>query len=206
MPALFDPKHETFCRQYLEHGNATKAAIEAGYSESSASTQGHRMLNNDEILARIEELRSSLAERHNITEDIWMSHLKAIAFQNLDDFTSYDEDGKPYLDLQKATSLQRSAIQKLKIDYTGKTTRVDVSFHPKLPALTKLAEKMGYQKEEPDAAYAGKQRLFEGLRTLANTPVPPGYEIGLLEQEPFASPAEYFEHMAKKFRREEGED
>ncbi len=51
------PSQENFCQYYVDSGNATKSAIEAGYSKRSAYSQGQRLLKNDVIQQRLEELQ-----------------------------------------------------------------------------------------------------------------------------------------------------
>jgi phage terminase small subunit len=46
-------KHELFILEYLKTGNATQAAIAAGYSPRSAATQGSRLLADEEIAADV---------------------------------------------------------------------------------------------------------------------------------------------------------
>ncbi len=48
------PKMRKFCDEYLVSGNATDAAIKAGYSPKSAYSQGQRMLKNVEVKSYIE--------------------------------------------------------------------------------------------------------------------------------------------------------
>ena len=50
MPKLDKPRWELFAREYVNNGfNATKAAITAGYAESSAHVTGSRMLRNAKV-------------------------------------------------------------------------------------------------------------------------------------------------------------
>lgn len=53
-------KQQRFCDEYIICGNATQAAIKAGYSEKTAYSQGQRLLKNVEIKSvlkkRTEEL------------------------------------------------------------------------------------------------------------------------------------------------------
>lgn len=43
------PKQRKFADCYIKSGNATQAAIEAGYSEKTARSQGQRLLTNVDI-------------------------------------------------------------------------------------------------------------------------------------------------------------
>ena len=49
-------KRERFCREYAASGNATQAAINAGYSRKTAKSQGQRLLTFVDVQAYIEEL------------------------------------------------------------------------------------------------------------------------------------------------------
>ena len=49
-----NPKQKAFADAYIKNGgNATQAAIQAGYSERSARPNGSRMLTNADVLAYI---------------------------------------------------------------------------------------------------------------------------------------------------------
>lgn len=50
-------RRERFCLEYAASGNATQAAIAAGYSTRTARSQGQRLLTKADIEARIEELK-----------------------------------------------------------------------------------------------------------------------------------------------------
>ena len=49
-------KQEKFCLVYVEKGNATQAAIEAGYSKRTAATIAAENLQKPDLRARIDEL------------------------------------------------------------------------------------------------------------------------------------------------------
>jgi len=54
-------KQQKFCECYVHHGNAARAAREAGYSEKNASHQGGQLLRNTKVRAYIHELRQKFA-------------------------------------------------------------------------------------------------------------------------------------------------
>lgn len=62
----FTAKQLAFMDEYMVDLNATQAAIRAGYSEKTASAQASRLLTNVNILARIEELKKTRADRLNL--------------------------------------------------------------------------------------------------------------------------------------------
>ena len=47
-------KQEKFCQAYVMLRNATESAKSAGYSTVSAHTQGHRLVQREDIKERIE--------------------------------------------------------------------------------------------------------------------------------------------------------
>lgn len=53
-------RQEMFCQEYVISGNATSAAIKAGYSVSSAYSQGQRLLKNDEVQDEIRALSDEI--------------------------------------------------------------------------------------------------------------------------------------------------
>lgn len=50
-------RKERFCLEYAASGNATQAAIAAGYSQKTARSQGQRLLTNADIKSRLEKLQ-----------------------------------------------------------------------------------------------------------------------------------------------------
>lgn len=61
-------RHIVFCEAYLVSGNATDAAIKAGYSPKTARSQGHRLLTNADIKKYIEDRNEELKDAN--TADI----------------------------------------------------------------------------------------------------------------------------------------
>ncbi|PID67407.1 MAG: terminase [Fusobacteriales bacterium] len=54
---MLNVRQKAFCEYYVACGNATEAAIKAGYSKSYARTRAHLLLKNVEICRYIEKLR-----------------------------------------------------------------------------------------------------------------------------------------------------
>ncbi len=60
-------KEARFVAEYLIDGNATRAAVRAGYSDRSASQLGYRLLKKDHIRKAIDEGRARLAKKAEVT-------------------------------------------------------------------------------------------------------------------------------------------
>lgn len=76
------PKQAQFVREYLVDLNATQAAIRAGYSSATAGSVGHENLNKPEIAEAIAKAQGERAERTEITADMVLQELWAIATAN----------------------------------------------------------------------------------------------------------------------------
>ena len=85
------PKQEAFGREYLIDLNATQAAIRAGYSARTASSQGERLLRNAEVAAFIQQAKAERAEATGINAAWVLQRLAAEAEADLADL--YDEAG-----------------------------------------------------------------------------------------------------------------
>jgi terminase small subunit-like protein len=66
------PKQRQFVDSYLRHGNASVAAVEAGYSRERARQAAHEILKNEKVAAEIEkrQTKASLTEITKSSKDI----------------------------------------------------------------------------------------------------------------------------------------
>ena len=63
-------KHSEFVKAYLANGrNGTQAAIAAGYSENTASSQASRLLKNVNVIKIVESHKEKIQHKFNITLD-----------------------------------------------------------------------------------------------------------------------------------------
>jgi phage terminase small subunit len=67
-----------FVQKYLLTGNATQAAIAAGYREQTARQQGCRLLTNADIVREVSKAQQKMAERCEITQDQIIADIAAI--------------------------------------------------------------------------------------------------------------------------------
>ena len=63
------PKQQMFVKEYLKDLNGTQAAIRAGYAESGAHTEGHRLLMNAEVAEAIQAAKSKREAKMEITAE-----------------------------------------------------------------------------------------------------------------------------------------
>lgn len=76
----FTDKMELFCLAYVETGNASEAYRRsyntANMAEKTAQREGYNTLQKPQVQARIEELRTKVMERHEITVDSLLLELE----------------------------------------------------------------------------------------------------------------------------------
>jgi phage terminase small subunit len=71
-------KQQAFVREYLVDLNATQAAIRAGYSEKTAYSIGHEILNKPEIALAIQSAVEERAERTEVSQDFVIENLTEV--------------------------------------------------------------------------------------------------------------------------------
>lgn len=76
-------KQRRFLDEYLIDLNATQAAIRAGYSAKTASSQGERLLRNVEVQALLTERMKAREKRTEITQDKVLAELAKIGFADI---------------------------------------------------------------------------------------------------------------------------
>jgi hypothetical protein len=67
---MLNEKQEKFAQAYILHNNATEAAKAAGYAAASASNQGYRLLQIDEVIERIRILENELETNVDVIEEL----------------------------------------------------------------------------------------------------------------------------------------
>ena len=75
-PSL-SPRQQAFVEHYSVHGNASRAAREAGYPAASAHTTSNRLLKNEKIRAELAARRAETAQRTALDRDRVIQELRA---------------------------------------------------------------------------------------------------------------------------------
>ncbi len=76
--SLPNPRHEAFCQHFVLLGNASYAAIDAGYARPSSRNQGYRLMRRAAIRARIAEIRRVLARAYCLDAQVLLGKLEAV--------------------------------------------------------------------------------------------------------------------------------
>lgn len=102
-------KMELFAREYVKDYNATQAAIRAGYSEKTASSQGSRLLKNPKVLELIKENQKALVESSCLSEEKIIIELLTIyeRCKGGNPVKKWDYDKHEYCESGTMNSIQR---------------------------------------------------------------------------------------------------
>lgn len=114
--AKLTPKQEAFCQCYARHGNATRAAKEAGYSEKTAHAIGHALLNKAEIIERIAIIRTDRWKALHMSDDELLAEAAKIGRFSMARLLHVTPDGDPYIDLSKASEDDLAALTEASIE------------------------------------------------------------------------------------------
>lgn len=137
-------KQQRFVQEYVKDWNATQAALRAGYAESGAGQEGHRLLKNAEIRAAIDRFLADLGA----TPERVIAEQVVLAYSDIGDYLQSYEDGKLLPSEQEALRKKTRAIKKIKISKKG----VELELYDKQKSLDSLAKILGMVKESPIAA------------------------------------------------------
>ena len=116
--AKLTSKQRIFIAEYLIDGNATRAAIAAGYSEKTARSIGQENLTKPDIASEIERRQQKRIAKLEITEEKVLQELALMGFARMDNYIGVNELGDPFIDLSaiKDDSGLAAAVQEITVD------------------------------------------------------------------------------------------
>jgi hypothetical protein len=159
------PKQKKFVEGVVKHGNATKAAKDAGYSAKTARFIASENLTKPNILELVEKRREEAMRRAQIHTDVIVGSLAEIATASLADVIPEDEF------MARARELGTDhLVKKLKVktryisNGPGKEPDREVThefeMYSRLDALNQLRDNFG-MKEEPRTNTLNERRKKE---------------------------------------------
>ena len=111
-----NPRQKRFCKEYLIDLNATQAAVRSGYSKKTATEQASRLLTNVNISQEVKKLVDARSVKTEIKADDVLNEIKKMAFANMLDYMTPDNEGGAFIDLSKLTRDQAAAIHTLEVE------------------------------------------------------------------------------------------
>jgi phage terminase small subunit len=136
-------KQTIFIERYLMHFNASRAALEAGYSEDTAYSIGSENLKKPEIRQAIDSRLIAIFQETNIElKATVLKCLQNIAYSDIKNYVNIvkkEKDGKKYtsLDFEDTTDIDTYAIKSIKQNTQG---GISVELYDKTKGLELLGK------------------------------------------------------------------
>ena len=145
--AKLTDKQERFCLEYVIDFNATRAAISAGYSESTAKEQGCQHLTKLNIQERIKELKSVAEDKLDITQSDLLRELKNWAYSDITETISLSPEDVKNLPIE----IRRLITKYKRTQFTndsGTTDVIELHFVSKEKAIELIAKHIGFFEKD----------------------------------------------------------
>lgn len=141
-------KQKKFIDEYLVDLNATQAAIRAGYKEKAAYRTGAENLRKPQIQEEIQKRMEERQKRTEITQDMVLQELAAIAFARATDYVSVMGGMAQVKDTDQLSDSQIAAIAGIKETQNG----IEVKLGSKEKTLELLGKHLGMWSDKLDVS------------------------------------------------------
>lgn len=161
-------KQKIFADEYLIDLNATRAykvAYPRVKNDEVARANGSRLLTNANVAAYIEKRMKERQERTQITQDMVVRELAAIAFARLTDYVNVKGGTVKIEDTNSLTEYQVKALAGIKQGKNG----IEVKLNDKLKAAELLGRHLGMFKDKVEVSgslEAEKSKLDDLLKQI----------------------------------------
>lgn len=133
-------------RAYAQHGVAERAALEAGYSATTARRVIQRTMGLPQVKAEIERLQKEAADKAVVSASQVLEELKLIGFADLVDFVEWGHDPNdpkaPQVRLKPSAALD-AARRRAIVEVSETRFGVRIKLADKLGALDRLGKTLG---------------------------------------------------------------
>ena len=165
MAELKNAKHERFCQEYMIDLIQTQAYIRAGYAAKSAESNAARLMENDKVRARIDELKAERSKRTGVTADRVVRELAKIGFVKASDVINMnDATVKGDADDDDMAVIASVKVKETFGDYPSIEREVKLYDKPK--ALEMLGRHLGMFEKDKDGVNIGVTVVFSGVDQL----------------------------------------
>ena len=144
--AKLTDKQKKFIDEYLVDLNATQAAIRAGYKEKAAYRTGAENLRKPQIQEEIQKRMQERQQRTEVTQDMVVKELAAIAFARATDYAAVRGGAVCIKDTDALSDEQIRAIAGIKEGANG----IEIKLNDKEKALELLGRHLGMWNDKLD--------------------------------------------------------
>ena len=144
--AKLTDKQKKFIDEYLVDLNATQAAMRAGYKEKAAYRTGAENLRKPQIQEEIQKRMQERQQRTEVTQDMVVKELAAIAFARATDYAEVKSGTVRIKDTDALSDQQIGAISGIKEGANG----IEIKLNDKEKALELLGRHLGMWNDKLD--------------------------------------------------------
>lgn len=146
--AKLTPKQKLFCDEYLIDLNATRAYKKAYINiknDDTAAVNGNRLLRNAKVKEYLDKRMKDREKRTEITQDMVLKELAAIAFSNGADFAKVTDDNMvKIVPTDELSEDKKKAISAIKETKFG----INIETCDKVKALELIGKHLGMFKDK----------------------------------------------------------
>jgi len=137
-------KQNNFANYYIETGNASeayrRAYVGTKMSDKTINEASCRLLDNSNIIARVNELKEALQKESDITKEKILNELDAIVFADIRDYVEFDGSMLHFKPFTELTDKQAKAIESIEQGKEG----IKLKLHGKNWSIEKVCNMLGY--------------------------------------------------------------
>lgn len=137
-------KQENFCNYYIESGNASDAYRRAYDCEKMANetinVKSSELLKSGNVSVRVNELKTILQSKSDITKDAILNELRSIVFADIRDYVEFEDEVLRFKPFSELTDSQAKAIESIKQTKEG----FELKLHGKNWSIEKVCKMLGF--------------------------------------------------------------
>lgn len=157
-------KQQLFISEYCIDCNASRAALAAGYAKETAAHTGWENLQKPQIAVEIRNKLLEMASRAEITAGAVLRELALLAFADMGQYNTIDEDGNVRMDFREMGPDGMRAVKKIKqeVQFVGDANekmpilKTEFELYDKQAALDKLMRYMGLYAADNERKVTGQ--------------------------------------------------
>lgn len=155
-------KQIKFIARYVVHGNATQAAIEAGYSEATARQIGTENLAKPVIKQEIEKYQKKFVEKNLDEKQRLVEHLKKLTYANLKDVATWGKGKLSFIPSDQLSDDAALTISEISTADTESGVSLKIKQKDALKAARMLGEHLGlFRHEKSDDEDSDNSESFD---------------------------------------------
>jgi phage terminase small subunit len=160
---MVTPKQQRFIDEFMVDRNATRSAIDAGYSPKTAASQASRLLRNVNVAAAIEHRQRMLSAETGIKAAEVIKELARIAFCDIRQLVEWGPNSFKLVAVDKLGPDQTACVSEVTEKQTSHGTSRSLKTHSKVEALKLLGQHLGIFTEVKLNVSLGSQTPMEEM-------------------------------------------